>query len=757
MITPHRAGALQLDHYLPRDTFRISLAENSGPSRHSVTLDDILSVREVSETSLSPDGQWVAFFVREAFRDCNCYRTALYVTPHHGAAWPVKLVEGSAFGNLRWAQDSRFLTYLSTASGSRQLWRVSRDAGSPEQVFAHMPGQGQGHFDLLFSPRDSSRIGVERFELSPDGRQVAFTTRAPTDTMLARRIDEAGVVYDQDAMWVFDILRKTWMRQPAELWVYDLQSRAERRVWRAPDAGAMSWAESILNLAWAPDGKRIAISYASGPSSITAWVNYDIGVLDLSTHHFEPIVVTDSTREDRPAWSPDGERIAFYSSGDLSLPAAGAATAVGLVNVKTHDLRYFGRDKTGLSVTGIWWSLKGQAIVLEVASPEGAHREMNGLFQVDLPSGTPRRLTAAGQHISQCGGLAHEKLACVRQNPNTPNDPIIVDLRKGRFRGVATVNLQLKSVTLSPVREIRWRNRFGTESNGYLLQPAGYVPGRKYPLIVILYYFEGRFVAAAEWITSYPAQALARDGFAVLLWNYPRSEPWRGNDFARALVADGYSPLSSLESAVRMLIDQGLADSSRVGIMGWSHGGFWTELALTHSPLFRAASVGNDGDYNPGAYWFFGHRAHRAIYERYFEGPPAGQTFANWAALSPALNANRVRVPVLLEASADESILTLEMAGALQRESVPVEFVIYPDEGHVLMQPLHRLSSMQRNLDWFGFWLLGKESPDSAKHDQYTRWRGMRDQVARLRASDAVQQAAHFEPEATQEAGRVRP
>jgi dipeptidyl aminopeptidase/acylaminoacyl peptidase len=117
--------------------------------------------------------------------------------------------------------------------------------------------------------------------------------------------------------------------------------------------------------------------------------------------------------------------------------------------------------------------------------------------------------------------------------------------------------------------------------------------------------------------------------------------------------------------------------------------------------------------------------------EKVLGGPPYGLTLRNWEAFSPALNAQRVQVPVLMESSAEEAILGLEMFGTLRYHEVPVEFVIYPDEGHVLTQPVHRLASMRRNLDWFSFWLLKKEDPDPAKREQYERWRAMRGHLAR--------------------------
>ncbi len=731
---PATLGAVQAPE-LQADSARIALDGPAGAMPHTVTLEDIAALRDVDEPMLSPDGQRIAFLVRQGFRDCNCYRTAVYVASADGRHAPTKLVEEGLLSNLRWTPDAGFVTYLSSRGGSRQVWRVSMAGGSPELVFTHSAGARQAYREEALGPRDTSRIGVDEYEWSPDGTQLAFVTRPATDSAAVQRVSDGGLVYDDDRMHVRDIQLGQWTHEPAELWLYDVGRHRERLVWRAPRDGARSASYvGIQGLAWSPSANGLAISYSSGISTGNGLPTFDLGVVDLARNTVRTLAGTDSMYEWKPVWSSDGRHVAFASvySG---LSETGSRSALGVADVATGEVHYLGRGRIGPMLERLWWVDRGTALAFEASSPAGPTHPRAGIYRLELRSGDIRRVTAPAEHMSACGQIVRSRVACIRQNSNLAPEPVLVDLDSASMQTVATVNPELRSVTLMPVSELRWTNKYGTPTNGYLIRPQDYVRGQRYPLLIILYGFQGRFVTAAEWIPSYPAQSLAQQGFAVLLWNYPRWETWSGNDYARGSAAMAYGPLASLESAVTLLARQGLADTSRVGLLGWSYGGFLAEFALTHSSRFQVASVGNDGDFNPGAYWALGWRAYRLLMERVLGGPPYGRTLRNWEALSPALNARRVQVPVLMESSAEEAPLGLEMFGALRQHGAPVEFVIYPNEGHILTQPVHRFASMRRNLDWFSFWLLGREDTDPSKREQYERWRNLRSRLAQIRHS----------------------
>lgn len=695
---------------------RITLSQpDSGSSQsHPITLDAIVSLRELQEVRISPDGQRIAFIVRQAFRDTDDYRYALFVVSARPGTKPLKLVEDAALSLLRWTPDGRWISYLSARGGSVQLWRIDPAGTAPKRVFSHLPARVETAVRWGYAPADTTSAGVLAYEWSPTGRQVAFTVPGLVSAARRAQLAREGVIYDDDRMNFLDLINGSWVKQSTQLWLFNVRARTQRQIWELDD--------DIDGFAWSPDERQIAVSYAVPPLQHETRVfwNTDIGVLSIDDGTFKP-VATGEPAETYPSWSPDGKVLAYLSlTGDTT-------SSLETVDLLTGRHVRLGRDAISPGVTQVWWRPDGRSLVAEAPDSGGIRRGKSALYEITLDNRRIRQLSQPAGHLSNCSFSTNLAIAaCIHQSPTSPPDPVILELSSAVSRKVATLNPQAQRAILGEVEELSWVNRYGAQTNGFLITPTGYVPGQHYPTLVILYGFEGRYLAQAEWITSYPVQAFARDGFAVLLVNYPRPAPWSGNDFAQGSLMEGYSPLASIEEGVRILVARGIADSTRLGILGWSYGCFLAEFAITHSTLFRVASVGAGGDFNPGIYWLLGRRTFRKNYERVLGGPPYGSTLQNWLAFSPAFNADQVDTPVLMEFSAQEALFGLEMSAALRSHDVPVEFVVYPGEGHILTRPQHRYFSMQRNLEWFTFWLQAKQDTSAAKRSQYQRWMNMR-------------------------------
>jgi len=194
------------------------------------------------------------------------------------------------------------------------------------------------------------------------------------------------------------------------------------------------------------------------------------------------------------------------------------------------------------------------------------------------------------------------------------------------------------------------------------------------------------------------------------------------------------------DSAVSALTAQGLIDSSKVGIIGFSRKGWYVEFILAHAKThYRAATATDNVDYSLGEYWLYHEARLITADDAVYGGPPYGATLKNWIDYSVSFNLDKFHTPLLMEEMGglepgvyNDRAPPLNLAAhyevftGLNRLNKPVEMYFYPYEEHQMDHPQARFSSMQRNVDWYRFWLEGEEDPGSAKADQYARWHQLR-------------------------------
>ena len=669
---------------------RIVIPSGADGPKHPLTLPEIVQLREIDDVRISPDGKSVVFFVKHASVEKNDTRTALFRVSTGGGP-PVKLLERKSLSSLRWTPDGRFVTFLSGDEKGTQVWRIAGGGGGPEPVTRHAESVGG-------------------YDLSPDGKRIAFTTSASPADEEKSKLDAAGIVYDDEVMNLRDVSLKNWIRKPSELWVADLAAKTESKLWESE--------RPISDARWSPDGRRLAVVYtvpATREEPLIAF-NSAIGVVSIDERVLRPLPGSGAARFS-PAWSPDGRSLAFRS-------AEGTGGAILVQRVGEGASRNVTSGFPVSSAGPVWWSQDGSRLLFEKSD-----RSNVGLYSVPAAGGAPMKLSGGTDHLQDFSLSGDQRVAgCKRENPTTPAEVAVLTLPDGSPRTLTGLNPEYRNVELGEVRELTWKNKHGYETNGYLIHPLGYVPGRRYPFLLILYGFSDTFISQAQWISSFPAQVFSAKGFAVLLMNYPRyDKKWSYGDFKEATMQEAYSPLASIEKAVEVVTEMGIADPKRRGIMGWSYGSFLTDFTITHAPdLFQAASSGEGGLYDDGLYWVFGSKPYREYQIGIFGGPPYGETYERYREISPALNAARVRAPLLKEYESNNPVFGLQLYSALRTLGTPVELVLYPDEGHIFSQPKHRISSMQRNLDWMSYWLLGQEDPAPGKRDQYARWKRLR-------------------------------
>jgi dipeptidyl aminopeptidase/acylaminoacyl peptidase len=657
-----------------------------------ITNAQIIQLREPGSPKISPNGQHIAFTVRQAFLDSNSYRTALYIVAADSSTRPHKLLEERSIGGLQWTPDGTSLSIVRSAGGTAQVWRVNPMSGAMKQITRHPTGVGS-------------------YEWSRDGNVIVFSAR---DTLMKSVRDS---LYDYGILWrdgyeFTDVTEGTYTSKllPGQLWIMSVEDELERKIWEHP-LGPTQFSVS-------PDGKYVAVTYRKSYTGPYTDVNNDIDLIDVAALSTTTIIDW-PRRESGVDWSPDGKSLLFMSNGDEQgdqLQAYGPQQ-IYAYSMDTKLTRVIG---SGERAESPFWSGDGSLVVAK-----GSDRHNAYLVTLPATGGAPTRITGSDDHLDECSVDAQLQFAaCIRENTMMAPEIAVVDLRSGIPRTLTHLNPEMRNVALGQITKLDWVNKFGDPTHGYLIKPVGYQEGKRYPLVMVFYAQRNQFVTQAQWISGAPAQRLAANGIAVLLGNYPIT-PVAGHhgNFAEWSRNDAWSPLASMEKAVDTLDKMGVIDPNRLGVMGLSYGSFLTDFAMTHSKLFKAAASLDGGRENISRYILEG-SDYQLFDEGYFGGSPYGPAFANWKEISPALNTANVSGPVLMQYA--KRIWGLEFYVAMKSLGKPVELVFYPDDDHVFDVPTHRRTSLEQNYDWFNYWLKDEIDPNPAKATQYERWKAMR-------------------------------
>ena len=632
---------------------------------------DLLRVQTVSDPAFSPDGRTLVYSVSVADVGKDEETSDLWTVPLEGGQ-PVRITQTA---HSEWqpvfGPDGKTVFFLSDAaeSGVTQVWRMAI-GGKAEAV---------------------TRFGedVEDFALSPDGRTLAVTVRdAALPPGSPKPVNPPPLVttrfqFKEDITGLLDHRR-------LHLYLVDAADGSSVALTQGPYDHYLP--------AFSPDGRRIAYVSKRGEDP-DRHLNWDIFTVEAKPGSREKQITRypgsdlDPYWETRPAWSPDGRKIAYVRSeaGKWIYYAPWQLAVVDLATGKESQPAL--PDRFTIKPH---WLPDSRHLVALVESPQAMTA-----VQVDVMSGKTEALTAGARFDY---GLAVNARGAVVLNSSTPERPFELQRLDGRRRLTALTdhNRWLATRTLAATETVTFASKDGTRIEGLLLKPLGYVPGRRYPVIVRLhggpvYQFSNEFMA--DW------QVYANAGFVVLGVN-PRGSSGRGFDFAKAIYADwGNKDVQDVQAGVDFLLAQGIADPDRIGVGGWSYGAILTNYLIASDTRFRAAVSGAGISNSLAAY---GYDQYAREYELELGTPWADKDVYERVSY-PFLHADRIKTPTLFQCADQDfnvpCLGAMQMYQALRSLQVPTGLVVYPEQNHGLTIPSYQLDKMQRTLDWYSHYL----------------------------------------------------
>ena len=618
------------------------------------TVDELFRTKELKETALSPDGKRVAWvqpggkaddqqiWLRDLSTNTNTHLTAgKNAHDEHGLAW---------------SPDGTQLAFFSDG----QLF-IAPLKGKPRRLTT-----------------DVVKGSLARPQWSPDGKRVAFlfTKDAPrTQGALEATAAPSGeidsAIFYQRIAVVDATTGELKQVSPADQYVYEFH--------------------------WSPDGTKFVYISAPGPGENNWWIA-KLFTVNIKTGLTQEIVKPE-WQITMPRWSPDGKQIAYISGlmsdegltgGDLFVVPAEGGTPRNLTP---------GRKG---SPSWLQWMPSSQRVLFS-ESVKGSI----GIAMLDLASGSTETIYKGDEHFSagQLGFGMYDlslskdgtQAAVIRHSFDAP--PEVWAGPIGQWKQVTHVNDGLKKLW-GVARSVEWKSD-GLDVQGWLIEPARYDASKKYPMVVIVHGGPSNSVKP-EWRGPFFNTAtLSEQGYFVFYPN-PRGSYGQGEAFTQANRKDfGYGDLHDVLTGLDAVLAKYPVDPNRVGLAGWSYGGYMTMWAVTQTNRFKAAVAGA-GIANWQSYYgqnsidqwmipFFGATV--------YDDPEV------YKKSSPITFIKNVKTPTLVlvgerdgECPAPQSY---EFWHALKTQGTKTSLVVYPGEGHLFHDREHMRDLMKRTLAWF--------------------------------------------------------
>jgi dipeptidyl aminopeptidase/acylaminoacyl peptidase len=282
-----------------------------------------------------------------------------------------------------------------------------------------------------------------------------------------------------------------------------------------------------------------------------------------------------------------------------------------------------------------------------------------------------------------------------------------------KLRQLTTQNNKLLSeLDLGVTEEVGFQSKDGTQVNGLLTYPVGYVKGTKVPLLLRIH---GGPNAQDQHSFSLERQMFAAHGYAVLAVNY-RGSAGRGQKFSRAIFADwGNYEVQDLLAGVDHVIKMGVADPDRLGIGGWSYGGILTDYVIATDNRFKAATSGAGVAFTVA---FYGTDQYIIQYDHEIGPPWNPKAWETYVKISyPFLHADRIQTPTLFLGGERDFNVPIQgsqqMYQALKTLGIDTQLIIYPNENHGIQRPSYQRDRMERYLAWYDKYIKKAAGPSS--------------------------------------------
>ncbi len=668
----------------------VAVSSPAAAQGRPMTIDDMMSLKNVGSPAMAPDGSAIAFTVSAwehpaakadtAKGDKHDMRSHVWLVPSAGGEPRQLTFSERGESQPAWSPDGRMLAFVSARGAGTgddapkaQIWLMRLDGGEAWKL-------------------TDAREGIVGFAWSPDGKQVVYLVN---DTL--PKGDEAKRKRKDDPL-VFESNFRL-----SHVWVIGADGK-----------GATEVAHGDYTVrgtpSWSSDGARLAFS--ASPTPMIRDERRDAYVVTLASRQVDKISPAADVQS-TPVFSPDGKTLAFAilpqthkARGDGLVERELANARLVLYDVATKRQKDAHDPKFDVSVGAVQWTPDGKALTFTAGD-----RAYTSVYRYDVASNAyskvAEKMLLRGVSMSKDGSRA----AFAMETPKAPADIYVSDATFSSPKKLTSMNPQLSELALGETEVVTWKSTDGTPVEGVLLKPVGYEQGKRYPLLVEAH---GGPTGAhnagfkASWGAS--GQFWAGQGWMVLYPN-PRGSTGYGEKFMRGNLMDwGGGDYRDIMTGVDYLVATGRADSSKMAFAGWSYGGYMTAWTVSQTARFKAAMMGAGLSDLQSMY---GTTDIPGYIGTFFSGMPTKETLDFYRARSAITYVDNVKTPLLiLQGGSDERVPTgqsMEYYRALKDRGKTVELVFYPREGHGLGEYYHQMDKIQREYEWISRFTLKRD------------------------------------------------
>lgn len=717
-----------------------------------VSAKDCVQVRYIAGAWMNPQGSRVVYLVKSPNleQNHNDYQLYLRELGDKNQGLGKLLIASTSITDVRWLGDGNHLTMLMPIDGANTLISVAVDNGSQE-ILLHLSND------------------VEEYSTDATAQTIAYSVRDAEVGQHATATQSADEIADGYRVRLGESKTEGWPTNS----IFMVHRKAGG-AWSSPTQVGIedpfthkqfTHIVAVTYLSLSPNGKLLALNYWTEANLPEEWKRNPYVQANLLNQTLQRIMVikdleSQSTSlgfknefaDSMPLWAADSRSFLMNAHSPIGSVwekrdiddrrTSGLDANLFWVEIDSGMVKEVVHHVPSHHAGPLFWRRDGDVIVtVGVDSIARMHYDGESWRQINVVT-LPKKKGDQFWFLNSDG----VKIVGVREAVVIPEDLFVFEVSQNAIRILTDLNPELRNVRFADVRTVNWTTVDGLDITGLLFVPPDYVEGKRYPLVIQTKGDQGQFTCDSghNHDPSFAPQPIAAAGMMYLART---TEPGFNVQDERAKVPKDYpgqlgvaaKEMHIWESAVESLDRAGLVDPAKVGIIGFSATGFYVEFSLMHSRVHYAAATAADNEQGSiGEYWLT--PTFSDTEEDLYGGPPYGTTLENWHKYSISFNLDRIHTPLLMEEMGygihDDLLGQIprnlagryEIVKGLSRLNKAVEMYYYPDEDHAPDHPRARLASLQRNVDWYRFWLQNSEDPDPRKKGQYQRWRMLRAQ-----------------------------